>query len=190
MNTLSRTIVLAAGVAGLLLAGCGAPTVDFSTIERPARAAELDAYDVFVGAWDWEAEMLNAKGPDRMWTGRAEWKWTLDKRCLHGVMSAKSPSAAFEAAGIWSWHPKREKYIWCMFNDWGYPQEGSAKYDADSRCWEMSYQGVGLDGTASYGQYRMKVVNNDTLEWRMDEWADLTRMIKKMEMTGTYKRRK
>ena len=34
------------------LSGCAAPKVDFSQIERPARAAELDEYNVFVGSWD------------------------------------------------------------------------------------------------------------------------------------------
>lgn len=48
-----------------LLVGCGAPTVDFSTIQRPARAAELDAYDVFVGTWKWDAKVLNAKA--KLW---------------------------------------------------------------------------------------------------------------------------
>ena len=190
MNTRRKLVVLAMPAAALLLAGCGAPKVDFSTIERPPRAAELEAYDVFVGSWDWEAEMLNAAEADKTWTGKADWKWALDKRCLCGTMSAKSAGAEFEAGGIWSWHPKTKKYIWWMFNNWGYPQEGTACYDEDSKCWTMDYTSVGLDGTASYGQYQMKVVCNDLLDWRMDEWADAMHLVKKMEMTGKYKRRK
>ena len=190
MNDTLKSVLLAAGTIVFLTAGCSAPKVDFSTIERPPRAEELDAYDVFVGSWDWKAEMIGVEGPDRMWTGRTEWEWSLDKRCLQGTMSAANPSAEFKATGIWSWHPKRGKYTWWMFNSWGYPQEGTAKYDTDDRRWEMPYKGVGLDGSASHGLYRMTVVNRDVLEWRMIEWADATRLIKKMEMRGTYTRRR
>ena len=105
-------------------------------------------------------------------------------------MSTSSNGTKLGMAGVWGWNAKKKKYTWWMFNDWGYSQEGTADYDAESRSWTMDYVSVGLDGTKSYGRYGMKVVNNDTLEWRMDEWADLTRMFKKMEMTGTYKRRK
>ncbi len=181
------TIVL---LAALALPGCTARNVDFSTIERPDRAAELSAYDVFVGEWDWKAEVVNAAAEDKSWTGTAKWNWTLDNRCLHGTMSAKCAHAEFEAAGVWSWHPKKEKYIWWMFNNWGFPQEGSAKYCADSKTWTMPYKSVGLDGTTSYGRYVMKVKDNDTLEWTMTEWRNRLHTIKKLEMTATYTRKK
>lgn len=175
---------------GICLAGCQAPQVDFSTIQRPARAEELDAYDVFVGKWTWEAEVLNADEKHKKWTGTAEWMWTLDKRCLHGQISAKSADLSYDAAGIWSRHPRSDKYIWSMFNNWGYPQEGTASYDAKSKTWTMPFTSVGLDGTTSHGKYVMTVKNNDTLEWRLTESADMMGMFKKLEMTGTYKRAK
>ena len=134
--------------------------------------------------------MLNAQGPNREWRGQAEWHWTLDNRALHGDMSAQSGQTKFDATGIWSWHPKTKKYIWWMFNNWGYPQEGRATYDATAKSWRMVYRSVGLDGTTSYGQYRMTVVDNDTLDWRVSEWADPLRLIKKLEMKGTYRRQK
>ncbi len=52
----------------------------------------------------------------------------------------------------------------------------------------MKYKSIGLDGTTSYGSYSMKVADNDTLEWRLQEWADMMHLFKKLEMTGTYKR--
>ena len=171
------------------LSGCAAPKVDFSQIERPARAAELDEYNVFVGSWDWHAEMLNAEEPDKTWTGTGQWEWTLDNRCLQGRLSAKSGRTNFDSMGIWSWHPKDKQYFWGLMNNWGYPQHGTAKYDKDSRSWTMPYTSVGLDGTASHGEYRMKVVDDNTLDWSMVEWADGLHMVKKMEMKGTYKRR-
>ena len=188
MRKVPRVIVSVVPVAALLLAGCAASNVDFSSIERPDRATELDAYNVFVGKWDWQAETLNADDAHKNWTGTAEWRWTLDQRCLEGEMSAASGDTKFETAGIWSWHPKKKKYIWSMFNNWGYPQEGSATYCAETKHWKMKYKSVGLDGTASYGLYEMTVEDNDTLTWRMDEW-DAWHMVKKLEMTGTYKRR-
>lgn len=174
----------------LMATGCTVPNVNFSDIQRPMRAAELDAYDVFVGSWDWEAEMVNAEEANRQWNGRAEWAWTLDRRCLEGRMSAKSGDTEFDSLGVWSWHPKQKKYIWWMFNNWGFPQNGTASYDEDLRQWTMKYKSVGLDGTTSHGKYEMNVVDNDTLDWRAEEWADSLHTVKKLDMTGTYKRRR
>ena len=190
MNGLRRISVLTVPVAVLLVSGCASPQIDFSTLERPARAAELDAYNVFVGEWTWEAEVVNAEGLDKDWTGTAKWGWRLDDRCLHGTISGKCPSAGFDAAGIWSWHPKKGQYIWWMFNNWGYPQQGTAGYDDQAKCWSMDYTSVGLDGTTSYGRYRMEIIDNDTLKWTMHEWADMMHLFPKMEMKGTYKRQK
>ncbi|HUU84896.1 MAG TPA: hypothetical protein VM243_15460 [Phycisphaerae bacterium] len=176
------------GVA-VLMAGCAAPIIDFSQIERPTRPAELEAYNVFEGQWNWEAEVVNAEGEDKTWTGEASWRWTLDNRWLHGLMSAKTKNAEFEAAGVWGWNPQKKHYVWWMFNNWGYPQEGTAKYDEANKAWSMNYTAVGLDGTTSYGWYWMKALDDDTLEWKMIEWADALHMAQKLEMTGTYKRK-
>ena len=183
-------MTLASGVlvAAMLLPGCAAPTIDFTTIEQPPRAEELSAYDVFVGKWIWQAEVVNAEGPDKNWTGTAQWRWTLNDRTLHGLMSAKSANTGFDAAGVWSWNPQSKKYIWWMFNNWGYPQQGTANYCDESKTWTMTFTSVGLDGTTSYGCYQIKVLDNNTLEWTLDEWADLFHMFKKLEMKGTYRR--
>ncbi|MFQ5489096.1 MAG: DUF1579 family protein [Phycisphaerae bacterium] len=174
---------------GAALAGCAAPKVDFSQIQRPERAPELRAYDVFVGNWDFKAEMLNAEGQDKEWSGTASWQWALNERFLHGVLSAKSAQAEFESAGAWGWDKSRGKYVWWMFNDWGFVQHGPADYDADEKEWSMEYTGTGLDGTKSFGCYEVTVVDDDTIDWHMQEWADAFRCVSKMEMKGQYKRR-
>lgn len=187
----SRWMSVTVGVAVcVLVCGCAAPKIDFAKIQQPARAAELDEYNVFVGAWNWEGEVLNAEGANKKWSGTASWDWTLDGRCLHGQIAAKSEAAQFTAEGLWSWEPKCKKYVWSMYNNWGYPVQGTAKYDAAGKTWTMPYVGLGLDGTTSYGQYCMKVKDKDTLEWRLDEWMDALHMMKKMEMTATYTRAK
>ncbi len=180
-------VMLLAGA--VLVTGCAEQKVDFSSIQRPARSAELDAYNVFVGSWNWEAELVNADAPDKKWTGTAMWHWTMDDHWLHGQITAESERADFDAAGAWGWNQRTKKYVWWMFNNWGFAQEGTASYNEAERCWKMNYESVGLDGTPSYGYYLMKVVDNDNLEWHNVEWADMTHMIKKMEMKGTYKRK-
>lgn len=184
----------AASVSGsllVLLAGaCSAPKVDFSQIKQPARATELDAYNPFVGSWTWEAKLLNAEGADADWNGTAVWKWSLDNRCLIGDIHSKSSRAEFMATGIWSWHPTKKRYMWWMFNNWGFPQDGTATYDAASKSWNMTYTSVGLDGTKSHGRYHMTVVDDNTLSWEMTEWADALHTIEKMTMKGTYHRQK
>ena len=184
----TRTGLVLGAVAAILVSGCAPRNVDFAQIQRPDRAAELEALDVFVGSWVWEAEVVNAEGEGKDWKGTAEWRWTLDDRCLHGVLSAKSTQAAFDAAGDWTWHPQRKRYEWSMYNNWGYPQHGTAKYDAETKTWTMKYKSVGLDGTTSHGLYEMKVVGDDLLEWRNEEWADPMYWFKKIEMKGVYKR--
>lgn len=189
MKNRERILAVALAMSAFSLCGCAKPKVDFSTIKRPTRPAELSAYQVFVGAWTWEAELNNAEEPDRKWSGTANWEWTLDEHWLHGVITSKSERAAFDAAGAWGWNPKSNKYVWWMFNNWGYNQEGTAKYDEANKTWMMTYVSLGLDGTTSYGEYVMKVVDNDTLEWHNHEWADAFHTVEKMDMQGTYKRK-
>ena len=183
-----RLLFAATALLGTAL-GCASSNVQLATLERPDRAEELAAYDVFVGDWDWQADVVGGDGADQHWTGTAKWKWTLDNRALRGSMSSRSGDTSFDAEGLWSWHPKRKKYVWTMFNSWGYPQEGSAQYDESKQHWVMPYTSVGLDGTTSYGEYEMTVVGQDTLEWHMIEWADPFHLGKKIEMTGSYTRR-
>lgn len=189
MRLSAQVFSAAVVVSVLVLTGCGAPNVDFSKIEKPARAPEMDAFVVFVGSWDWQAKLINAEKGDEDWTGTAKWEWTLDERLLRGEMDVHGAHADFKSEGYWSWNTKSKQYAWWMFNNWGYPQEGVAKYDKENKFWRMKYKGVGLDGTTSYGLYTMKVVDHDHLEWTMTEWADAFRTVKKMEMTGTYTRR-
>ncbi len=189
MNRVAKLLVLVVPVTALFMQGCAAKKVDFSQIQRPPRAAELDAYNDFVGEWNWEAETMTPEGPGEKWTGSAAWSWELDDRTLHGVLSAKTKDAEFDAAGVWSWHPKKKQYIWWMFNNWGYPQEGTARYDAAKKHWTMDYKSVGLDGTTSYGRYQMTVVDQNTLDWCMTEWADALHMVEKIKMKGAYTRK-
>ncbi len=190
MNGISKVCITSLAMISFCMVGCTPRTVDFSSIERPARAAEMDAYNVFVGNWNWDAKMTNAADEDKDWSGTANWSWTLDNRCLHGVMSGASTNASWEAAGIWSWHPNNKRYIWWMFNDWGYPQQGTAKFDADTKTWRMPFTSIGLDGTKSHGEYVLVVTDNNTIDWSLNEWADGLHTIKKFELIGTYTRRK
>ncbi len=193
MSSVLCVLVRAASLvvaAPMLLSGCAPREVDFSTITRPARAPELDAFDSFVGSWTWEAEVVNATGEGKCWSGTAEWRWSLDNRCLVGDLHAQSSLAEFDAKGLWTWNPRKRRYVWTMFNNWGYPQSGTAKYDDKSRTWTMPYRSVGLDGTGSYGRYTMRVADDDTLEWRQQEWADPMYLFLKMELKGTYRRRR
>ena len=188
MRATARTAAVVVGATLIAASGCAAPKIDLSGMQQPERPAELAAFDAFVGKWNWQAEMVTAEGPDAKWTGTAEWNWALDQRWLHGRMSSKTANAEFEAAGVWGWHPAKKQYIWYLFNNWGYPQEGNATYNEQTKTWVMNYTSVGLDGTTSHGYYRMTQAGPDLLEWQMHEWADATRMFKKLEMTGSYQR--
>lgn len=188
MKLVNKTMAALAPCFLLTLSSCTVQRVDLSGLAQPGRAPELEAYETFVGSWTWEASMLNATDVDKSWTGTAEWTWTLDKRCLEGKISGKNEHTNYDSRGIWSWNPKSRKYIWWMFNNWGYPQEGKATYDAATQTWNMKYTSIGLDGTTSYGRHRMTIVNKNKLDWDLTEWADPFHLVTKMEMRGTYKR--
>ncbi len=190
MNVATRLGAGVVALAAAMSAGCMVKNIDLSRIAQPERAAALDAYDVFVGEWSWEAAVQNTDGPGKYWQGQAKWQWTLGKRCLTGTLSAKSDVATYNATGLWSWNPKTRAYEWSVFNDWGYTQHGSAKYDDAKRCWRMPFRGTGLDGTTSYGEHRMTVIDNDHLEWAFEEWTGPLHLIQKTKITATYTRTK
>jgi hypothetical protein len=185
---LTKTILGLAMGSGVLLAGCGPVDVDFSKIQKPKPADELKPLDRFVGNWTWQAERSTGDGAVETWNGQASWKWVLGDMQLYGDLSVSGPTS-FQASGYWGWHPIRKTYIWHMHNDWGYPQEGTATYDDAAKSWTMNYKGIGLDGTDSWGRYVLTWVDDDTIEWSWTEWADAFRLIKKVEMTGAYKRK-
>ena len=174
----------------LFLAGCGPANVNFSQMEKPAPSPELRNFEPFVGDWTWEAQRIPAEGDPMKWSGTAHWEWALGGTYLKGEMTSSGEGQSFSSEGYWGWHPKRKTYVWWLLNDWGYPQEGTATFDADEKLWTMDFQGVGLDGTTCYGTYTVHVLDENTLEWTLDEWADPTRFaIKKLQMTGAYRRK-
>ena len=169
------------------LVGCGPVDVDFATIEKPALPEELAPLGEFVGNWAWEAERVLPDGGAEKWTGTTTWGWTLGDMYLRGDLELNGPKS-FVSSGYWGWHPKKKTYVWYMLNDWGYPQEGTAKYDDETKCWTMNYSGVGLDGTNSRGRYTCEWKDENTVYWTCTEWVPMT-FIKKLEMTGHYKRK-
>ncbi len=168
--------------------GCGGKA-GYGDLQRPARPAEMSAYAPFVGSWTWEADMTIRDQPAERWTGTAEWRWTLDERLLAGRISASSGDNAFDSEGMWGLNPRSGKYVWWMFNNWGYPQHGTARYKAADRCWTMHYRSIGLDGTTSHGRYKLRFVDDNTIDWQMTEWLDPLHLIQKVEMKGTYRRK-
>ena len=189
MRITAATLTSALALGGCLLAaGCGPVEVDFATIEKPQPAPELAPLDCFVGDWTLEAERTLKEGNVEKWTGTASWKWVLSDMYLHGDLTVSGPTS-FVASGYWGWHPIKKIYVWRMINDWGYPQEGTATYDDETKKWVMNYKGIGLDGTDSWGRYILTWLDDNTIEWAYHEWADGLKMIKKVEMQGAYKRK-
>jgi hypothetical protein len=101
---------------------------------------------------------------------------------------ASSGDLSFESAGLWSCNPKSKKYVWWMFNNWGYMQHGKATYEAACKKWTMPFKSTGLDGTPSEGEYVITVVDSNTMTWELHEWAAM-KLAKKIEMKGTYTRK-
>jgi len=185
--TLQRMVLTAVLIGGPAWFGCSARRVDVASLQRPERAAELDAFDAFVGNWKWTATMEVGESSET-WSGTSRWSWTLDKRCLQGQMTTRSANQEYETVGLWGWNAKQKQYEWSMFNSWGYPQVGTADYDASDKSWTLKYRSVGMDGTTSYGRMGLTIVDANTMDWTMTEWADPLHLVKKMRLTGRFTR--
>ena len=59
MNMMRRSLAILISTMFLVVLGCASPKLDFAALERPPRAAELGAFDVFVGEWDWQADVVD-----------------------------------------------------------------------------------------------------------------------------------
>lgn len=181
-------VVLAAPLLGIAF-GCATNPPHGSYSVRPPRSEEVESLGYFVGSWDWFVEG-QLDGAAAQWSGSAEWDWTLDRRCLQGRIAGRSGNLSVEMAGVWTWHPTERRYMWWLFNDWGFPQEGTAALDAASRRWTFDYVGVGTDGQSTFGRYTVVAEDANTFSWRMDEWADALRLSRRAELAGTFHRQR
>ena len=186
-----RTITGVALLVSLTVSqfGCHANSARIA-LQRPAQPAEMNAFAPFVGSWTWTAKETTSGDAARTWSGTTKWEWALDNRCLHGQLTARAGDLSYDSTGMWTWNVSKRQYQFWMFNNWGYPREGVAHYNAADKSWTMPYRCTGLDGTNSHGRYTIKFIDDNTFDWTMTEWADALHMVKKIELAGQYKRSK
>lgn len=169
MSKLPRKSWLVLPILSLTLAGCSVTPMNVAALEQPGRAGQLNKYDMLVGSWTWEGEVIDAADTNRHWKGTADWHWTLEEQCLHSSLTATSDTISMKSYGAWTWHPAKEKYVWYTLNNWGYPEHGAASYDAATKTWTLTYNGIALDGRAVHGSHTYTLTDRETMTWTWKE---------------------
>ena len=176
--------LLAAG-----LTGCQQPNMD-EMMKPPARPAELDQLNVFVGTWEGTYEMT-MPGVDKPKTGKGldTFAWDADKWVLAERMDGTMDGHKMFGTGLWSWDAQHKRFAYYSADSYGMTMTGTGSYDAEKQIWHM--KGCTRDtlhGHQSVGEGTVKFVDNNTMEMTWSEWDSL-HLCKFMEMKGTCHRK-
>jgi hypothetical protein len=181
--------VLTAAAALTLLAGCqsqnGKMTAD--AMKPPPRPPELDKLQAFVGKWEDHGEGT-AMGQTVKFSGTATMNWEVDGRVLLGRGEGTMGDMKMQSLEMWTWDPKAKKYMTVWMQNSGEVSHGTATYDEATRTWKMQGKGRNMNtGTATCGEGKIKMIDNNTMEWTFTEW-DGWKTKKLFEGKGTSKR--
>ena len=185
---LAGACLIASMIIGLT--GCEKPDLS-EMMKPPPRPAELDKLVCWVGSWEGTMEM-KIPGHDEVMTGSGTstvtWeadKWLLLER-FEGTMGDEG---TMKGLGVWTWDPKAHKYRVWSFDTFGGVSEGTATYDEETSTWHMKAKSRYLaSGQKSVSEGKVKMLDNDTMEWDFTEWDSL-KLSKYMEGHGTSRRK-
>ena len=192
---MSRSRIIGAGLAAVLAAmliGCQQPQSDLAEVMKPPpRPAELDQLDMFIGTWEGTGE-VKAAGSDEVVTseGVETYSWDADKWVLVSRFEyTMGDEDDMRGLAIWTWDAKAKKYRIWSFDNGGYCESASAKYDQDTKTWHIKGKsGNTVTGEKFVGKGSYKMVDADTQEWNYTVW-DGWKLRKLMEFKGTSHRK-
>lgn len=191
---MSRSRVIGAGLAAVLAAmlmGCQQPQAEMAEMMKtPPRPVELDHLEMLVGTWEGTAEM-KVMGSDEVMTGEGveTISWDADKWVLVSHFEYKMGDDEMKGLAIWTWDAKAKKYRTWSFDNGGYQESATAKYDQETRTWHFKGKsGNTVTGKKSVGKGSSQMVDDDTQEWNYTVW-DGWKLRKLMEFKGTSHRR-
>ena len=189
---MTRSTLALIGVLVLLaggLVGCQQPNME-EMMKAPARPAELDQLNTFVGTWEgtWEMTM---KGCDKPMSGKGvdTFAWDADKWVMTEHSSGMMGDNKMVGTGIWVWDGHEKLFRYISADNYGMLMKGTMCYDAKTETWHMKGKTCEtIHGHESVGEGTLKMVDANTMEWQMSEW-DALHLCKIMEMKGTSHRK-
>lgn len=187
------TTLFGLALAIIIVAGC-APTMDVETMKqmRPRRPAEMEHLAALIGRWETSAETripcLKLVLPVQ---GATENSWEADGwSMLERGEYEMGELGTVQEFGVWTWDSTAKRFRTWRFDSFGGTRIGTARFDDKSRTWTVRSKRHSSWGS-SRDRGRIKVVDDQTLEWTWDEWPawDLLGVFKMAEFSGTSKRK-
>ena len=180
-----------AAVLAVMLMGCQKQIDMAEMMKTPPRPVELDQLEMLIGTWEGTAEMKVA-GSDEVMTseGVETYSWDADKWVLVSHFEYKTGDEnAMRGLAIWTWDAKAKKYRTWSFDNSGYQDSATAKYDQETRTWHFKGKSRNtVTGKSSVGKGSAQMVDDDTQEWNYTVW-DGWKLRKLMEFKGTTHRK-
>lgn len=164
-----RAMKLSLCCLGLVpVVGCMSSGMDMDAMVQPARPAELNHLDQFVGTWNGEWTMKVA-GADEPVTGSGtnEIRWGVGNRYLVETMTMNmGEGKTGNGMGLWTWDPRAKKFRTWWFDDWGMNGKGTATYCPGCRCFCFKGKSYNMEmGMSTVGEGCMQFVDDNTMEW-------------------------
>ena len=174
----------------VVLCGCQQPSME-DMMKPPARPAELDQLNAFIGEWDGTAE-ITMPGSDKTMTGRGHSvaRWAADKwAMIEEYEESGGDEQPTKGLAVWTWDPEDKEFraFWTgSHGGWGH---GSIRYDEKTDTWHMTAHSENpYNGMKTVGEGTVKFPDANTQEWSYTEWGPW-KMKKLFEMKGTSHRK-
>jgi len=167
--------------------GCSMNKSEGDPMAKPARPAELDRLNDWVGTWKNSGTMKMAGSDETMtMNGTNTVQWDIGQRYISERMSATDNKGnKFEGVGLWTYDPKIKKYRIWWFDDYGGASAGTATYNEGTRTWTFKGKNRNMPmGVTTTSVGKATWTDNRSMTWSHTEKA-MMGMMKVMEANGT-----
>jgi hypothetical protein len=185
LKNLARSAAAIAAV--VVLTGC-MPKMTREQLRsmKPARPAELDRLNAFVGKWQFEgtATMAGLDEPLKLW-GTSEGRWDGGNWYVvsHGVFNMEE-IGAMTGGEAWTYDTKAKVYRQVFVEEGGTSGSGTATFNAETNTWKMTSKRYGAMGESTF-KGECKQLDANTMEFTGTECSGL---MKVGEFKGTMRR--
>jgi hypothetical protein len=166
--------------------------MDPSAMKPPARPAELDRLEPWVGTWQSTGEMKMSDGKTMHMTGTFTIGWECDRTVL--VERMEETCDEMKDMGkiygliVFTWDAHEKEYETAFFNNMSMSADGDMKYNEATKTWTMTGEGYNpMLGQKTHWIGKITMPDSSTMEWTWTTW-DAWKMKKLEEGKGTAKR--
>jgi len=152
----------------------------------------MDHLGCFLGKWDTKAETkMLCLGRSFDVEGTTDNAWEGDGAYLveRGEYEMGELGKISEI-GVWTWDVQAKRFRTWRFDSFGGTRVGTSTFDEASRTWTLRARRHSAWGN-TIDRGTIRVVDDQTLEWKWEEWSswDPLRLFKIAEFTGTSRKK-